>query len=82
MEAYRRIVKTESDQLCLTLPESLTKQKLEVTIRLVDEANKRDWPDGFIERFWGCLPDFPDIVPEGPLEKVGESYISLIFDQM
>jgi len=26
------------------------------------------WPAGFLERFAGCLPDFPNIEPEGDYE--------------
>ena len=26
------------------------------------------WPEGFLERFAGSLPDFPDIEPEGEYE--------------
>ena len=26
------------------------------------------WPEGFIERFAGSLPDFPDVEPEGDYE--------------
>ncbi len=31
-----------------------------------------DWPAGFFERFAGCLPDFPNIEPEGDYEARDE----------
>lgn len=76
MQPYRRIVETQSDQLSLPLPEALVKKMVEVTIHLVEEPEQMEWPDGFINRFWGCIPDFPEIESEGLLEEVENLFLA------
>lgn len=31
-------------------------------------VDKMGWPIGFFERYYGCLPDFPDRAPQGEYE--------------
>lgn len=61
--------------LKLEVPVGLADVELEVTVILqpvpspsVQTPGSRGWPLGFFEQFAGCLPDFPDIEPEGDFE--------------
>jgi hypothetical protein len=40
--------------------------------QLTPAAQNLGWPAGFFERFAGCLPDLPDIEPEGDYEVRAE----------
>jgi hypothetical protein len=40
--------------------------------QLTPTASNLGWPAGFFERFAGCLPDLPDIEPEGDYEMRAE----------
>ncbi len=74
MTTYQKIMETQSGQISLTLPESLMNQRVEVTIRPIEEPEQTDWPMDFINQFWGCIPDFPEIESEGPLEEVEDIF--------
>ncbi len=61
--------------LKLEVPVGLSDVELEVTVIVqpvpsssVRTPESRGWPPGFFEQFAGCLPDFPDIEPEGDFE--------------
>lgn len=62
--------------LKLEVPVGLADVEMEVTVILhpvsssspAQPAEPHGWPPGFFERFAGCLPDFPDIEPEGDFE--------------
>ena len=48
------------------LPEGATAEVI-IILETAQKALAR-WPEGFIERFTGSLPDFPDVEPEGDYE--------------
>lgn len=62
--------------LKLEVPVGLADVELEVTVIVQPVTSpspartpeSRGWPSGFFEQFAGCLPDFPDIEPEGDFE--------------
>lgn len=75
MNVLRQIHQTTSDTLMLKIPEVLRHQTIEIIILPIDEqaeifqAKPSTWPTDFFDQFFGCLPDFPDIEPEGDYEK-------------
>jgi hypothetical protein len=75
MNALRQIHQTSSDTLMIKIPEALRHQTIEIIILPIDapaEINQpkpSTWPTDFFDQFFGCLPHFPDIEPEGDYEK-------------
>jgi hypothetical protein len=75
MNTLRQIHHTSSDTLMIKIPEALRHQTLEIIILPVDDQTEisqpesSTWPSDFFDQFFGCLPDFPDIEPEGDYEK-------------
>jgi hypothetical protein len=72
MNTLRQIHQTtNSDTLMIKIPEALRHQTIEIIILSVDDHTKNSqskpstWPPDFFDQFFGCLPDFPDIEPEG-----------------
>jgi hypothetical protein len=76
IQALREIHKTTSNTVILKIPEALRHQTVEIIIlplndKLEKSTHKKPsgWPPDFFEKFVGCLPDFPDIEPEGEYEN-------------
>jgi hypothetical protein len=73
MRALREILEVTSDTITVTVPSAFRNHKVEIIVLPLDEetavgAAGQGWPQDFIARFSGCMPDFPDIPPEGAYE--------------
>jgi len=74
MEAHREIREVTSDTLTISVPDALRNHRVEVILLPVDEDSEaprpgNGWAAGFLERFAGSLPDFPDIADAGGYEN-------------
>ena len=71
MEVLRQIYESGPD--FVSIPPELRRRRLEVIILPLEEsAINNDVPDKEVMKFWGCIPDFPDIEAEGDYEVRAE----------
>jgi hypothetical protein len=70
MEAIREIREITSDTITIRVPLAFCNQRVEIIVLPlgVEEQSPPSWPAGFLEKFAGCMPDFPDIPEEPQLE--------------
>lgn len=75
MKTYREIREVTSETITIPVPQELLHQKVEIILLPADEAavpdsrqTQKGWPAGFLERFAGGLPEFPEIDSEGAYE--------------
>ncbi len=61
----------ESGMLNLNIPLSIKNQDIEVLIVISTKTQreKSHWQDDFVEKFAGCMPDFPENDYEGDFEE-------------
>ena len=75
MQTLRKIYQDTPSLLQIEIPEALQHQTIEVTVRLVEDANTEQtdangWPIGFFEATAGCLADDPiERAPQGEYEQ-------------
>ena len=66
MEALRQIYESGPD--FVTIPPELRRRRLEIIILPLEEPANQEIADKEVLKFWGCIPDFPDIEWEGDYE--------------
>lgn len=61
----------ENGMLNLNIPLSIKNQDIEVLIVINTKTAKKHshWQEDFIDKFAGCMPDFPEIDFEGDFEE-------------
>jgi hypothetical protein len=70
----REVRKVESDSLVIHMPAELLDEEVEVLVLSTrrniagGEGKNGSWPPGFLDRYYGCMPDFPDPEYEGDYE--------------
>ena len=70
MRALREILEVTSDTITIAVPAAFRNHKVEIIVLPLDEetAVGQGWPQDFIARFSGCMPDFPDMPSAGAYE--------------
>jgi len=68
MRALREIRQITSDTITIAVPSAFRDLKVEIIVLPLDETEGTNWPQDFIARFSGCIPDFPDLPAEGAYE--------------
>ena len=73
MQALREIQEVTSDTITITVPATFLNHTVEIIVLPLDDeaaegTAEQVWPQDFIARFSGCMPDFPDIASEGAYE--------------
>lgn len=70
VEAIREIREITSDTLNIRVPSVFCNQRVEIIVLPLgeEEQSSSSWPAGFLDKFAGCMPDFPDILEEPPCD--------------
>lgn len=73
MQALREIQEVTSDTITITVPAAFLNHTVEIIVLPLDDESTEGaadhvWPQDFIARFSGCMPDFPDLASEGEYE--------------
>ena len=72
--AYRIVKRLESHQLVIDLPadfpEATEAEIIVLPLDMTDEATSRLLMREWLERAWGCAPDFPDRPEQLPLDDI------------
>lgn len=71
MQAVREVRDITTDTITIQVPVEMRHHRVEIILLPLDDdaPGQRVWPTDFFERFAGCLPDFPQPLPEGDYES-------------